>query len=298
MRQLTSRPQATRVLLAVTAAFALCALEFPVHVSGDLRTLLNNWVYDNIVFAAGAACLARGIVVRRDRVAWILMGLAVMSWSVGDTVWTVTIGDDPSPPAPSFADLGYLAVYPFAYVSIVLLLRSRMGTLRGGLWLDGVIGAFAIGAVGTAVVLPAVIGTLGGSTASVATNLAYPLADLILVALVVWALAVTGWRAGRTWGLLATGLLVFAISDCLYLYHSATGSYVEGSITDLGWVAGGVLLAWAAWQPETPRASTRAEGWPLLLPPVVFGLAGLEVLVCDHLASIDILSLVLAGWHL
>src|SRR3954449_11900488 len=116
MRQLTSRPQATAVLLAVTAAFALCALEFTFHVSGDLRTHLNDWVYDNIVFAAGgarlargrlvprgpraggAACLARGIVVRRDRVAWILMGLAVMSWAAGDTVWTVTLGDDASPP--------------------------------------------------------------------------------------------------------------------------------------------------------------------------------------------------------
>src|SRR3954469_19206853 len=162
MRQLTSRPQATPVLLAVTAAFALWALAFTFHVSGDLRTLLNDWVYDNIVFAAGAACLARGIIVRRDRVAWILMGLAVTSWGAGDTVWTVTIGDDPVPPAPSFADLGYLAVYPFACVSIVLLLKSRIGSLRGGLWLDGVIGAFAIGAVGAAIILPAVIGTLGG----------------------------------------------------------------------------------------------------------------------------------------
>ena len=94
------------------ATLALCALEFTFHVSGDLRAFLNDWVYDNIMFAAGAACLARGIALRRDRLAWILMGLAVMSWGAGDTVWTITIGDDPSPPAPSFADLGYLAVYP------------------------------------------------------------------------------------------------------------------------------------------------------------------------------------------
>ena len=177
----------------------------------------------------------------------------------------------------------------------MLLLRSRMGGLGRGLWLDGVIGAFAIGSVGTAIVLPAVIDTLGGSPAAVATNLAYPLADLILVALVVWALAVTGWRPGRTWGLLAAGLLVFAVSDCLYLYHVATASYVEGSFTDLGWVAGGVLLACAAWQPETARASSRSEGWPLLVPPVAFGLAGLRVLVYDHFERVYPLSLVLAG---
>ena len=74
MRQLTSRRQASPVLLAVTAALALCALEFTFHLSGGLRAFLNDWVYDNIVFAAGAACLARGIVVRRDRLAWILDG--------------------------------------------------------------------------------------------------------------------------------------------------------------------------------------------------------------------------------
>ena len=106
------------------------------------------------------------------------------------------------------------------------------------------------------------------------TNIAYPLLDLALIGMVVWALAVTGWRPGRTWGLVAAGLLVFSISDCLYLYETAVGTYSNGSPTDLGWVAGCVLLAWAAWQPRTDASRARAiEGWPLLVAPVGFGLA-------------------------
>jgi diguanylate cyclase (GGDEF)-like protein len=295
MRQLTARRPATPVLLAITAAFGLCAVEFTFQLDSGLRTFLNGWVYDNIVFAAGAACLARGIAKRQDRLAWILMGLAVSSWAAGDTYWSLTFSNDPSPPAPSFADVGYLAVYPLAYVALVLLLRSRIGSLRGGVWLDGVIGAFAIGAIGAAIVLQAVLGELGGSTAAVATNLAYPLADVTLIALVVWALAVTGWRPGRTWGFLAAGLLVFAVSDCLYLYDTATGSYVEGSATDLGWAAGAVLLAWAAWQPERPLAHAKPEGWPLLVPTVAFGLAGLAIQIYDHFDRVNPLALALSG---
>jgi two-component system cell cycle response regulator len=294
MRQLASSRPAAAVLLALTGVLLVCTVEFTFHLSGGLRYVLNDWIYNNVMLAAGAACIVRGIVHRRDRLAWILMGAAVTAWGIGDTIWTFTVANDPTPPFPSIADIGFLAVYPPAYVAIVLLLRSRTGTLRGSLWLDGLIGGLAVAALGTAVVFQAVLGTIGGSPAAVATNLAYPLADLTLIALVVWALAVTGWRPDRTWALIASGLLVFSISDCLYLYHTATGSYVYGSPTDLGWIAGGVLLAWAAWQPQRECTKANVEGWPLLLAPVTFALLALGVLVYDHMHRVNALSLVLA----
>ena len=123
------------------------------------------------------------------------------------------------------------------------------------------ISGLAVGAVGTAVIFPAILDTVGGaSRAAVTTNIAYPLLDLTLIGMVVWALAVTGWRPGRTWGLVAAGLLVFSISDCLYLYQTAVGTYSNGSPTDLGWVAGCVLLAWAAWQPRTAEPADGDRG--------------------------------------
>jgi len=295
MRHLASSRPAASALLVATGVFLLCAVEFTFHLSGGLRSVLNDWVYDNLVLAAGAACIVRGIVYRRDRLAWILMGAAVTAWGIGDTIWTFAIANDPNAPFPSIADIGFLAVYPLAYASILLLLRSRTGTLRGSLWLDGVIGGLAVAAVGAAVVFQAVLDTIGGSPAAVATNLTYPLADVTLIALVVWALAVTGWRPDRTWALLAAGLLVFSVSDCLYLYDTATGSYVAGGTTDLGWLAGGLLLAWAAWQPHRERARAKIEGWPLLIAPVFFGIAALGLLVYDHYHRINPLSLALAG---
>ena len=155
---------------------------------------------------AGLVCAARGVLRRSDRTAWILAGIAVLAWGIGDTVWTFTVADLRDPPFPSYADIGFLCVYPPAYGAIVLLLRGRVGRLHTSLWLDGVIGGLAVAAVGTAVVFQAVLKMIGGSPAAVATNLAYPLADLTLIALVVWALGVVGWRPGRAWGLIAAGL--------------------------------------------------------------------------------------------
>src|SRR4029079_1490601 len=142
--------------------------------------------------------------------------------------------------------------------------------------------AWAAQTLGTAVVFQAVLEATSGSKAAIATNLAYPLADLTTIALVVWGLAVSGWRIGRTWGLIAAGLLVFSVSDCLYLFQTASGSCVAGGAPDLGWVGGCVLLAWAAWQPTGRPVRARLEGWAVLIAPIGCGLLALAVLVYDH----------------
>ena len=92
-----------------------------------------------------------------------------------------------------------------------------------------------------------------------ATNLAYPLGDLVLLGLIVGALAGTGWRLDRTWVLLALGVSTFWLADSLYLVETAKGTYTSGGWFDTGWWAGLVLIAVAAWQPRAgaPRAAAR-----------------------------------------
>ena len=62
-----------------------------------------------------------------------------------------------------------------------------------------------------------------GAPIAVATSLAYPLTDLILLAVGVGALAGTGWRLDRTWALLAAGILLFWFADSMYLVRTAAG---------------------------------------------------------------------------
>jgi two-component system cell cycle response regulator len=296
VRQLCGNRWAGLALLLVTAALAVCTVEYTLHLNDALRHVLNEWVYNNAMLAAAALIVVRGVVKGRShRLAWMLLGCAVGAWAIGNTIWTFTVADDPNAPYPSLADAGFLAVYPLAYVGLFRLANNRTGKGRASLWLDGVIGALAVAAVGTAVMFEPILAATGGSRAAVITNLAYPLADLTLIALVVWTLGMSGWRPGRAWGFIVAGLLVFSVSDCLYLYEVATGTYVYGSGTDLGWLAGGVLIAWAAWQPRGARLAVREGGWALLVLPAAFGLLALGVLVYDHFHRLHTLALVLAG---
>ena len=118
------------------------------------------------------------------------------------------------------------------------------------LWLDGLITALAVAAVGAALVL-GVVASTEGSFATVATNLAYPLGDLALLAFVYAVITVTGRRPGRTWLFIAAGFAVFAVADTIYLYQAALGTYNEYGILDLGWPGAYVLVAFAAWQRPT-----------------------------------------------
>ena len=140
-----------------------------------------------------------------------------------------------------------------------------------------------------------VISTTGGSALVVATNLAYPLADLLLLALVVAMFALTGWRVDRTWGLVAAGFAVFAIADSVYLYETAVGTYVEGGTLDVGWSAALVLIACSAWQPTTKLQRVRTESWQALTLPTFFAVVGLALLVYDHFVRINVIAFVLAS---
>src|SRR5215212_6440585 len=274
--------RARAALLLLTLAVAACAIEFTLHLADSGQALLERWIYEPTVIAAGGTCIARGLAGRTERAAWSLIGLGVVLWGVGDTIWTFVYVDDVLPPYPCISDAFWLALYPPVYVGFLLLLRSRASGLRRSLWLDGVIASLAVAALGTAFVFQAILDATGGSKAAVATNLSYPLADLTLIALVVWVLGVSGWRPGRAWGLIAAGLLVFSVSDCLYLFQTAVGGYVAGNSTDLGWIAGALFLAWAAWQPAAEGPPRQLAAMGLLLAPVAFGLLALGVLVYDH----------------
>jgi hypothetical protein len=78
-------------------------------------------------------------VTRGQRWAPILLGLGILSWSLGQMIFTYYewVLDQP-PPLPSIADLGYLSVYPFLLLGILLLpARPVPVTARTRIALDG-----------------------------------------------------------------------------------------------------------------------------------------------------------------
>src|SRR5438067_761332 len=106
-------------------------------------------------------------------------------------------------------------------------------------------------ALGASVVFQVVVTSLGdrpGISAAVATNLAYPLADMLLLAIVAGMISLGGWRLTRGWLLRGGGFALFGVADSVYLFRVAENTYSYGTILDLGWLAAMLLLAAAASQ--------------------------------------------------
>src|SRR3954462_13480266 len=110
MRPLPESRRASVALVAITAALAACVLQFTLHVSPSLQHFVVYWLYNGLVIAAGLVCIARCWSQRSARLAWILIGGAVVSWEVGHTMWRFVYVALPSPPYPSLADAFWLVV--------------------------------------------------------------------------------------------------------------------------------------------------------------------------------------------
>jgi two-component system, cell cycle response regulator len=289
---------ARRGLAVLVATFVAYCLHAQFGLGGkELHSFFNDWLYNAILVACALACFARCLARSGDqRWAWLLIGVALSMWATADIYYTLALQNLAEIPFPSLADAFYLAFYPPAYVALGLLVRARSHTFRASSWLDGVGGALAVAAITAAVVFQAVLSSVAGSSASVvAWNLAYPVADLLLLGVLITSAALSGWRVDRAWGLLTGGLLLFAFTDSVYLYQAAAGTYVDGSILDAGWLAACILFAYAAWQPAPRRrAAAAAESWRMLAVPAGAALLGIGLLVGDHYHRLNTLALVLA----
>ena len=290
-----------RVVRGVTFALvALWVVYFAYVLTGPglgAEGFFRTYVFSGLPVLAAVVCLMRAWYAGGERTSWVLMGTGMLLWAGGSIYWSIFLKQLDAAPYPSVADGLYLGFYPACYVALMLLAGPRVRGIGRSVWLDGVIAMLAVSAVGAAFLIPAVVTDTTGGTAVVATNLAYPLGDLLLIALVVGGFALTSWQPGRAWALIGGGLLLFAVADSLYLYLVAHGTFVEGTWLDAIWPAGMVLIAIAAWQSPPRTATHRCDSWPVLAVPLPLALtlASVGVLVYGNMADINLAALVCAS---
>ena len=251
-------------------------------------------VYDAVVIAAGLACLLRARAAQRERGAWLAIGAAILLWGASEIYWTAFILNDPTPPYPSPADLGYLAFYPLAALGLALLVRARTHELDWRLWMDGAIAALGTAALGAAFVFDFVANRTSGSPIQVATTLAYPLGDVIMFSLVVGVVALTRWRPGRTWSLLLAGVAALVVADVAFTLQE-NGALPGGVWTDPIYLIAAACLGAEAWQPraDTIAATARFDGWRELMVPALFGTVMIGLFAMQYFTAASGFSTVL-----
>ena len=277
-------------LAAVYAVFAVYAAIVLLTSPADaLNSFVTDWLYQGLIAAAAVIAAARAVHVEQDRLAWSVIAAALASTSFAELYFIAV-----EPEAyPSVSDVLWIAFYPLAYVGMVLLLRRRARAIARPLWLDGLTASVAAAAFGAAVLLEVVLSTAEGSRSEVATNLAYPLGDVLLLSAVFGVFSLSGWQIERRWLLLGLGLLATAVADGVYLF--AVDTYRAGSAIDVLWPLSSLLIATAAWVETHDERYLRTHGRPLLAVPAACALIAIGILVYDHFARLNVLAVGLAA---
>jgi two-component system cell cycle response regulator len=282
-------PSATRVLAGALAALVFLALAtLTAHTLFGFGTprfsyFIEEWVYDFITLTAAVVTLGRAALRQEQRIAWALLGIGLLFWAAGDLYWTVALRDLADPPFPSLDDALYLAGYPFVLAGLVAFVRSRVGRIRAVVWADVAMGAFCVAAIGSALLLDFVLANETGTPFEIAVAVAYPALDLIILAVVAGAVALTGWRPGRSLTLIAAGIACAGLADSVYTYQTLAGTYDVSDWNNFLWPLATVLIAVGAVQPAAAHRETEPPaGWRAFASPTVFALAVLSLVVLER----------------
>jgi PAS domain S-box-containing protein len=225
---------------------------------GVLAVVLNaalggrTALYDGIALTAAGVILL-GTALHRPRAwrAWVGIGISQALFAFGDTGYKAAAA------SPSWADASYLAGDALLIVSIAWLVLSA-GRIRDlSSHLDACFLALIVGVCGWT--LFASDAMAHGSLASRAISLAYPVADLVLLALLARAVFVRATRSASYWLMLGAVVLLF-VSDCGDVMPTLNPSYHPHGWLDAGWLLSYLLLAVAALHPSMARlVAPRAE---------------------------------------
>lgn len=208
-------------VMAGLAGLVACVVALSRSQSWDART---RWAW--IAFAGGLLCHTVGRVL----IAYI------------DQVYgAVTF--------PSVGDYFMIAKRPFIWVGLLLLARPGRSTNLSRLILDALIVVLAVLVMSWTMVLsPLLMNSEGSSQRTLFFFVIYPLADIGVLFCLLLMIATTRARPGfsQTVEFLVLGVLSLVVTRAVYLYQVLTDSYTTGSLVDIGWVWGCLLVGAAA----------------------------------------------------
>jgi hypothetical protein len=223
--------------------------------------LFDYWINDGVLWCAGIACAAGALRASRSRAAWLLVALALASWAVGDTIWSIRFGGAAAPPQTSISDVFWLAWYPLIVAALVLLIRDRIAGFELDRWIDGIAVMVLVATPWVALFLQPVAEHSSASGLAIVLNFAYPLGDAVLFGAVLGLFVLMDWRPGRMWLGLGVGLMAIAVADAIASVQALEHTHDRG-IYDAAWAGAAVLVAYSAWQPYPGRLERReVTGW-------------------------------------
>jgi diguanylate cyclase (GGDEF)-like protein len=274
--------------LAVHIAYALLK-----HHGGG-GDLFSDWAFYGLALLVLGAGVARGGLVHDERVAWTAGSVAFGAWFMG-SVFYASGGAEQDLSGFPVADALLLPFAAAAGLAVAKLVRSRVTPFQPTILLDGLIVALAAGAVTATIMYATILHGADAGAWAVAVKLAYPLGAVTLMVFVLWVQAVTGWRLNRTWTAAVFGLALAAVASTAFMLRAVAGDYASGTPIDSLWLAGGLVLAYAAWQPHEESMPVRLARPGRLGATSVAAAAALVVLLVGQLFPVGPAAVLLAA---
>ncbi|MGH2698156.1 MAG: GGDEF domain-containing protein [Actinomycetota bacterium] len=190
------------------------------------------------------------------RLAWMVIGVAFLQSAIGDGLWTLNEVVWEIEPFPSFADVFYLAFYPLLAAGLVFLVRWHRVGDRDSV-VDASIVAIGAGVLAWAFIMSPYVFDSSMTLLERLVSLAYPVGDLLLLAVLVRLVFAPGkFSASST--MLALGIFTTLIADAGFAVTALQGTYATGHALDAGWLLTYVLAGAAVVHPSTTQLPAQA----------------------------------------
>jgi len=197
-----------------------------------------------VMALSGVAGIVAGVILNRPapRAPWVLLAAANLSFAVGQLSFLfLTQIRHQAVPFPSFVDLFYLITYPLYAAGLLIFIRRRSAGHDRRSLLDALTLTVGLALLSWVFLILPYVSNASLPWLQKAVAIAYPLGDVLVLAMLVRLLAPGTWRA-RSLQLLTLGSLGLLGSDVAFGLTQLYGSFRPGTVIDLGWA-----VFYAAW---------------------------------------------------
>jgi diguanylate cyclase (GGDEF)-like protein len=230
-----------------------------------------SWVLDLLLFNLVALLALFSLLaspIPDDQIGRVGISLAILSWTIGSAISSIDTFFDPVTivDLELIAEVGYALFYPLALFGLSRAIRYKIAS-RSLEILDTLIIALGCTTIAAAFLIRPAMTSISGSSFEVFLSILYPVGDIVLLVTVVTLTVIQRFSIRNF--LMIAGIGSYSLSDFYFLYSTQSGSYQFGSLTDIGWLIGFILISEAFWhgcdESQSPRTFNPAVATIALL---------------------------------
>jgi len=204
---------------------------------------IETW---SLISVSGVVAIVAGTFLNQParKTPWLVLAAAQASFAAGQLSFLIAARIGVLLPFPSFADALYLLTYPLYAVGLLIFIYCRSPDKDRRSLIDALTITAGLALLSWTFLIRPYVHESGLSVLQRSVAIAYPLGDVLTLALLARLLAPGVGRATRCVQLLTVGTVGCLLSDVAFDWVQLHGTFNNGTVIDLGWAL--FYTAWGA----------------------------------------------------